>query len=165
MVNALAHRDYSEADPTRFTSFSDRIEIVSPGPLPLGISLQDLRKRTVTPRWRNQSLAWFLNRLQLAQAEGQGILTIRRTMKAIGCPPPRFDATEAWVSCVLGAHPRFQGLREAASETLELRSEERPKKPTKPKKRAAPKKAMAPKKTGSPKQQKKVEPKKRTSRR
>ena len=111
MVNALAHRDYSLPDPARFTSFADRVEIVSPGSLPYGVSLDDLRKRVVTPRWRNQSLAWFLSRLQLAQAEGQGIPTIRRTMKAVGCPPPRFNATEVSVSCVLPAHPRFRNVK------------------------------------------------------
>jgi ATP-dependent DNA helicase RecG len=29
-------------------------------------------------------------------------------MKAVGCPPPLFDATEVSVSCVLRAHPRFR---------------------------------------------------------
>lgn len=111
MVNALSHRDYELVDPGRYTSFADRIEIVSPGALPFGITLDDLRKRAVTPRWRNQSLAWFLSRLQLAQAEGQGILTIRSTMKAVGCPPPRFDATEVFLSCVLRAHPRFRSVQ------------------------------------------------------
>jgi ATP-dependent DNA helicase RecG len=107
MVNALAHRDYELVDPSRFTSYADRIEFVSPGSLPFGITVEDLRARSVTPRWRNQSLAWFLSRLQLAQAEGQGIQTIRSTMKAVGCPPPRFSATAVSVSCVLRAHPRF----------------------------------------------------------
>ncbi|HEX4965054.1 MAG TPA: ATP-binding protein [Thermoanaerobaculia bacterium] len=69
------------------------------------MTIEDLRKRRVTPLWRNQSLAWFLSRL-LAQAEGQGIQTIRRTMKAAGCPPPRFEATEVSVTCILRAHPR-----------------------------------------------------------
>src|SRR5262249_35926175 len=111
MINALAHREYSLPDPTRFTSFSNRVEIASPGSLPYGVTLADLRKGVVTPRWRNQSLAWFLSRLQLATAEVQGILTIRRTMKAAGCPPPRFDASEVSVSCVLGAHPRFRAIK------------------------------------------------------
>src|SRR5262249_47217278 len=75
---------------------------------PVGIMLKDLRTRRVTPRWRNQALAWFLSRLQLAQAEGQGILTIRSTMKAAGCPPPIFKASEVSVTCVLRAHPRSQ---------------------------------------------------------
>jgi predicted HTH transcriptional regulator len=55
---------------------------------------------------RNQSLAWFLARLQLAQAEGQGIQTIRKTMRAAGCESPIFKATEISVACVLPAHPR-----------------------------------------------------------
>ncbi|WP_437624681.1 ATP-binding protein [Sorangium sp. So ce1151] len=108
MVNALAHRDYELVDPGRFTSYRDRIELVSPGPLPVGVTLENLRTGSVTPRWRNQALAWFLSRLQLAQAEGQGIQTIRSTMKAAGCPPPIFDATEVSVTCVLRAHPRFE---------------------------------------------------------
>lgn len=107
MVNALAHRDYELVDPTRITSYRDRTEFISPGPLPVGITLKDLQTRNVAPRWRNQALAWFLARLQLAQAEGQGIQTIRSTMKAAGCPPPIFDASEVSVTCVLRAHPRF----------------------------------------------------------
>jgi ATP-dependent DNA helicase RecG len=108
MVNALAHRDYELVDPTRITSYEDRIELVSPGSLPVGVTLADIRSGSVTPRWRNQALAWYLSRLQLAQAEGQGIQTIRSTMKAVGCPPPIFDATEVSVTCVLRAHPRFK---------------------------------------------------------
>lgn len=109
MVNALAHRDYELVDPSRFTSYRDRIEFISPGPLPIGVTLENLRSGNVTPRWRNQALAWFLSRLQLAQAEGQGIQTIRSTMKLAGCPPPIFEATEVSVTCVLRAHPRFTG--------------------------------------------------------
>lgn len=120
MVNALAHRDYELFDPVRFTSYRDRIEFISPGSLPSGMTVEDLRKRTVTPRWRNQSLAWFLSRLQLAQAEGQGILTIRSSMKAAGCPPPRFDATEVSVTCVLRAHPRSRAVGVLATRGADL---------------------------------------------
>lgn len=113
MINVLAHRDYEMVDPTRLVCYSDRIEFLSPGSLPPGITLEDLRSRSVTPRWRNQSLAWFLSRLQLAQAQRQGIETIRSAMKANGSPPPRFDATEAWVLCVLRAHPRSRKIEAA----------------------------------------------------
>ena len=106
MVNVLAHRDYELLDPSRYTSYQDRIEFVSPGSLPLGLTLDNLRTGVLTPRWRNQALAWFFSRLQLAQAEGQGIQTIRRSMKANGCLPPIFNANETSVTCVLGAHPR-----------------------------------------------------------
>lgn len=106
MGNALAHRDYELADPTRVTVFADRIEVLSPGALPHGVTLDALRSGQAAPRWRNQALAWFFQRLQLAQAEGQGIPTILRAMQQEGCPPPRFEADDARVLCILPAHPR-----------------------------------------------------------
>ena len=142
MVNALAHRDYELADPSRFTSYSDRIEFVSPGSLPFGVTLDDLRNRSVTPRWRNQSLAWFLSRLQLAQAEGQGIQTIRSTMKAVGCPPPKFNATDVAVSCVLRAHPRFKAVK-ATPSTPRRRAKPSPKKAPKRPPKPAPRRKSA----------------------
>ncbi|MCB9550256.1 MAG: putative DNA binding domain-containing protein [Myxococcales bacterium] len=105
-VNALVHRSYEEAEPTRITAFSDRIEVMSPGPLPLGVDPVAWREGRAGARWRNQSLAWLLNRLQIAQGEGQGIPTIVRTMREEGCPPPTFEANEGQVLCTLPAHPR-----------------------------------------------------------
>lgn len=112
MGNALAHRDYGEPDPTRFTVFSDRIEIQSPGSLPLGIDVAAFREGRSGTKWRNQALAWFFNRMQLAQAEGQGIPTILRVMREEGCPPPTLDADGARVLCILPAHPRHALLRD-----------------------------------------------------
>ena len=112
IINALAHRDYELFDPARTTVFSDRIEIVSPGALPLGVRLEALREGKASPKWRNQSLAWFLSRLQLAQAEGQGVPTIIRSMREEGCPSPVFEADEARVICTLPAHPRHALAKE-----------------------------------------------------
>lgn len=112
MGNALAHRDYEEADFTRVTVFEDRIEILSPGSLPFGVDVEKFRSGQAAPRWRNQALAWFFNRLQIAQAEGQGIPTILRTMREEGCPPPVFDVDDARVICTLPAHPRYATIRE-----------------------------------------------------
>ena len=112
MVNALAHRDYEILEPTRITVFSDRIEVLSPGSLPTGVSVEELRKGRAPAKWRNQTLAWFLNRLQLAQAEGQGIPTILRSMREEGCPPPEFQTSEVRVTCVLPAHPRHALARD-----------------------------------------------------
>jgi ATP-dependent DNA helicase RecG len=112
MVNAVAHRDYELVHPCRITVFSDRIELLSPGALVPGVSAEQLARGRASASWRNQSLAWFLNRLQLAQAEGQGIPTILRTMKEEGCPDPTFEATTESVLVVLPAHPRHAALRE-----------------------------------------------------
>lgn len=110
--NALAHRDYEAADPTRLTVFDDRIEMLSPGPLPLGVDPILFREGRAGPKWRNQALAWFFSRLQLAQGEGQGIPTILSAMKDEGCPPPEFATGEDSVICVLPAHPRHALLRD-----------------------------------------------------
>lgn len=112
MINALAHRDYEIIEPTRVTVFSDRVEVLSPGSLPTGISSEEFRSGRAPAKWRNQSLAWFLNRLQLAQAEGQGIPTILRSMRDEGCPPPSFELNEVRVICTLPAHPRHALARE-----------------------------------------------------
>jgi ATP-dependent DNA helicase RecG len=115
MGNALAHRDYELDDPTRLTVFSDRIEVASPGPLPAGVDIEALRAGRASPRWRNQALAWFFSRLQLAQAEGQGIPTILRSMREEGNPPPIFEADQIRVVCTLPAHPRHAALRDLRS--------------------------------------------------
>ena len=111
LVNALVHRDYELDDPTSVTVFSDRIEIRSPGMLSRSVDKEKFLKGLASPSWRNQSLAYFFNRLQLSQAEGQGIPTIFRTMKQLGSPAPEFELEGFAVTCVLPAHPRHQMVR------------------------------------------------------
>ena len=112
VVNALVHRDYESDQPVRVTVFSNRIEFYSPGGLPRAISTEAFKTGKASPFWRNQSLAFFFNKLQLAQAEGQGIPTILRTMEKEGCPAPQFELTPESVVCILPAHPRHEALRE-----------------------------------------------------
>lgn len=111
IINAIVHRDYELDEPTSITVFVDRVEIRSPGSLPRSINKDKFLVGTASPSWRNQSLAYFFNKLQLAQAEGQGIPTIIRTMKQLGSPAPVFDLDEAAVTCVLPAHPRHEMMR------------------------------------------------------
>ena len=111
VINAIVHRDYENEEPTSITVFSDRIEIRSPGALPRSVNKERFLTGRASPSWRNQSLAYFFNRLQLAQAEGQGIPTIIRTMQQLGSPAPRFEFEDSAVTCVLPAHPRHEQMR------------------------------------------------------
>jgi ATP-dependent DNA helicase RecG len=111
IVNAIVHRDYESDQPTRITVFADRVEICSPGALPRAIDRERFLEGKTHPVWRNQSLAWFFNRLQLSQAEGQGIPTIFRTMQESGSPSPQFKLNEEATSCILYAHPRHEENR------------------------------------------------------
>ncbi|MBN2739112.1 MAG: putative DNA binding domain-containing protein [Spirochaetales bacterium] len=114
VVNSLVHRDYEINQPARVTVFIDRIEIYSPGAIPRVIDKDKFLQGRSTPYWRNQSLAYFFNKLQLAQAEGQGIPTIFRTMKEEGCPAPIFELERENLTCILPAHPRHFLIREIA---------------------------------------------------
>ncbi len=109
VVNAFVHRDYETVDPVRVTAFSNRIEVVSPGGLPLGSAPDALSSGKAAPVWRNQALAWFVTRLGYAEAEGQGVRTIQASLLAAGSPPAEFESTAARVQCTLWAHPRASG--------------------------------------------------------
>ena len=111
-MNAIVHRDYEIDQPVRITVFSDRIEIVSPGALPRAIDVTRFKNGQASPFWRNQTLAYFFSKMQFAQAEGQGIPTIFRTMREEGCPEPSFLIEPERITCVLPAHPRHAMLRE-----------------------------------------------------
>jgi len=110
LINAIVHRDYEIADPIRVTVFSDRMEIRSPGTLHWGIDKEKFKAGKASPKWRNQSFAYLFNKLQLAQAEGQGIPTIIRTMEEEGCPAPVFEIEAESVTCILQANPRHKTI-------------------------------------------------------
>lgn len=109
-INAIVHRDYEIQSPNRITVFSDRIEFVSMGSIDWGVDKEKFLQGKPNVKWRNQSLAYLFNKLQLAQAEGQGIRTIFRTMQAEGCPEPVFEIGVESVTCVLFAHQRHTQL-------------------------------------------------------
>jgi predicted HTH transcriptional regulator len=111
VINAIVHRDYEVDEPTNITVFADRMEIRSPGSLPRSVDKEKFLSGNASPSWRNQSLAYFFNKLQLEQAEGQGIPTIIRTMKQLGSPAPTFEIEEMAVTCVLPTHPRHEMMR------------------------------------------------------
>jgi predicted HTH transcriptional regulator len=110
VINAIVHRDYQIGEPIRITVFSDRIEIRSPGTLHWGVDREKFKKGKANPKWRNQSFAYLFKKLKLAQAEGQGISTIIRTMREEGCPDPVFEIEEENVTCILPAHQGLKGI-------------------------------------------------------
>lgn len=112
VINAIVHRDYEISEPNRITVFADRIEVRSPGALHWAVNREKFKEGKASPKWRNQSFAYLFNKIQLAQAEGQGIPTIIRTMREEGCPDPVFELEAESVTCILPAHPRHQIMRE-----------------------------------------------------
>jgi len=92
VVNAVVHRDYSrEGEAIRVFIYTDRIEVHSPGLLPPGIRLADLRALRAPSRPRNALLAQFLRDVPgYAERIGAGIRLMVNEMALLGLPAPEF---------------------------------------------------------------------------
>ena len=104
VANAVAHRDYRSTANVQIYVFKDRIEIVSPGGLPAGVSEADLGVKSMP---RNPLLFGMLYRMDVVENIGSGIRRIRDLCREHGVAEPVIDASEHWVTVTL---PRPAGL-------------------------------------------------------
>jgi ATP-dependent DNA helicase RecG len=95
LVNAMAHRNYEDAARRiHIELFSDRIVIISPGGLPGGISIEQLRAGKAHPCSRNPSLAQGLRLLGLMEEMGTGVLRMKQAMLDHGLDHPQYDVRD-----------------------------------------------------------------------
>jgi predicted HTH transcriptional regulator len=92
ILNAICHRDYSitGAD-NKLDIFSDRIEITSPGTLPLGITLQDLGEGI--SEVRNRLIVKIFREAGYVEQLGTGIMRIKEACRTNALPEPKFEET------------------------------------------------------------------------
>jgi ATP-dependent DNA helicase RecG len=89
ITNAVMHRDWFIEGANIFVEiYTDRIEVVSPGGLPKGMTLADLGSKSVR---RNALIADLLHRIDFIEKAGTGIRRIRDDVHAQGCPDPEFE--------------------------------------------------------------------------
>ncbi|WP_423920455.1 ATP-binding protein [Candidatus Poriferisodalis sp.] len=70
VVNAVIHRDYAiAASAIRLMMFDDRLEIISPGTLPNGLTIESMASRQVT---RNETIASIVQRIEVGAIDGAG---------------------------------------------------------------------------------------------
>lgn len=93
LTNALVHRDYSLSAPIRILLFDDRLEIHSPGPLPNGVTIENVRAGIHVER--NPIILSLMGKLGLMTRLGTGILRIFRLAQDNGLPEPLLIATPA----------------------------------------------------------------------
>jgi ATP-dependent DNA helicase RecG len=92
IINALAHRDYEDASHRIHVElFSDRIEVISPGLLPGGITLEHFRSGKFQPCSRNPVLAQGLRLLKLMEELGTGVVRMKHAMRDHGLAAPEYD--------------------------------------------------------------------------
>lgn len=97
LVNALAHRPYTQRGDIFLNLHPDRLEVVNPGLLPLGVTPQNLLHTTVR---RNEHLARIFHDLKLMEREGSGYDKMYEVLLSQGKPvpepkegPDRFEVT------------------------------------------------------------------------
>ncbi len=93
LLNAVAHRDYRHPGSIFVRQYSRRIEVVSPGGFPSGITLQNILYRQ-NPR--NRRLADSFARCGLVERAGQGTDRIYEECVTQGKPLPDFTHTDKY---------------------------------------------------------------------
>lgn len=88
LANAVMHRSYTRHSPIQIIRYSNRIEIRN-----VGHSLKPLAQLGSPGSWpRNPALAAVLHDLNLAEAKGTGIRSMRRLAADAGLTPPDFQS-------------------------------------------------------------------------
>ena len=95
LVNAVAHRDYRSSASVHLYLFKDRLEVVSPGGLPAGMTEADLGTKSVP---RNRLLFRLLHRMDAVEEIGSGIRRIRELCREYGVAEPTIETSEHWVT-------------------------------------------------------------------
>ena len=111
VVNALAHRDYRSTANVQVYIFKDRVEIVSPGGLPAGMTEADLGRKSIP---RNPLLFGMLHRMEAVEHIGSGIRRIRRLCAEYGVAEPQITVSEHWFTiCFLRPEVEKKGVHDA----------------------------------------------------
>lgn len=88
LVNAFIHRRWSLMGNVRVFLFSDRLEIISPGRLPNGVTIEKMKNSTHAAR--NPLLMKFAQDYHFVEKIGRGIPLVLREMKKLGAREPDF---------------------------------------------------------------------------
>ena len=89
ITNAVMHRDWFIDGANVFVEiYTDRIEVVSPGGLPKGMTLADLGRKSVR---RNALIADLLHRIDFIEKAGTGVKRIRDEAHDGGYPEPVWE--------------------------------------------------------------------------
>jgi len=92
-VNVLAHRDYTNFhSAARVQLFRNRIEWISPGGLPPGVTVDNILSEQAA---RNPQILSILYEAGYVEAFGQGLDTVVAVLGQEDMTPPRFDDTGA----------------------------------------------------------------------
>ena len=100
IVNAVCHRDYTSNACVQVMLFRDRLEIINPGPLPRGITVEDLY-RTHDSIPRNSLIARAMSWTSYVEKSGSGTGEILDKCVEYGLARPEFDPTTGFFKTII----------------------------------------------------------------
>ena len=92
IINAMVHRSYLDHGTIQVAVYDDRLEITSPGKLPMGQTIE--RMKEGYSKIRNEALAYAFSYMNLIEHWGSGIPRIIDKVKAAGLQEPEFIGGE-----------------------------------------------------------------------
>jgi ATP-dependent DNA helicase RecG len=91
LANAVIHRDYTITESyTQIRVFSDRVEVINPGNLPPGVTVDNIREMQFS---RNSVMASLMRDLNYLEEYGRGVDLMFSSMRRMGLPQPIFRNT------------------------------------------------------------------------
>ena len=120
IANALIHRVWDVESQIRVLMFDDRIEIISPGGLPSGITEDEYLAGKLSVL-RNRNLANVFYRLGLVEIFGTGIARVRQLYEE-GLKQPEFEFSENTIKMILPVFEKALDLTEDEREVYKILS-------------------------------------------
>ncbi|MBO4122192.1 putative DNA binding domain-containing protein [Cupriavidus gilardii] len=125
LVNALVHRPYTQRGDIFLSLYPDRLEVVNPGLLPLGVTPRNVLHTTVR---RNEHLARLFHDLKLMEREGSGFDKMFEVLLSQGRPAPDLIETHDRVQVTVRRRilkPEVIDFIAKADQTYQLTQRER----------------------------------------
>jgi ATP-dependent DNA helicase RecG len=125
LVNALVHRPYTQQGDIYLNLYPDRLEVVNPGRLPLGVTPRNMLHAS---RRRNEGMAKVFHDLGLMEREGSGFDLIYDRLLSQGRPAPVPEEGADWVKVTIQRRivkPEVMRLLTEADERFQLTQRER----------------------------------------
>ena len=109
LINAIAHRDYSqEGRGIEIYVFDDRMEITSPGSLLSSLTIEDLKRREGAHQSRNSLVARVLREMGYVREVGEGMRRIFELMESNELTEPNIVSSPQTFTVTLSNRPIYR---------------------------------------------------------
>lgn len=115
IINAVCHRNYFLKTTNVFVNiYDDRIEVISPGAIPRGLRLKQIKRKSIP---RNKLIYSLFKKIGYIEKSGNGLEKIEKLMLEHGLQKPVYETSKVFFQIT------FQGPKEKILELVKERNE------------------------------------------